>query len=142
MASLTITASQVLLVSGSPIQGTWDSTVTAGKSVRYAPTTGLWGLAQCDNDATDAGYYGLGIALTGGGSGQQGLIAGPGCVVNLGAGAAAASATVYVAGATAGDIAPTADVTTSGNYRALIGVGIGSNKVKVALLDAAATAIP
>ena len=130
MASLTVTASQVLLVSGSGIDVVWDNTVTQGMSVRYAPTTGFWGPAQSDNGTTDSGIYGLGIALTGGSSGQTGKVAGPGCIVKLGAGAAPAAGVVFVCGATAGDIAPTADV-GSAAYRGIVGVGNGSNNVKV-----------
>jgi len=143
MSSLTLTASQVLLVSGAPYRGViWDNTVTQGMAVRYDPTTNKWGPAQSDNGATDAGFYGLGIALTGGSSGQEGEVAGPGCVVKLGAGAAPASATVYVPGATAGDVAPTADVTTSGNYRAVLAIGAGSNNVLVVGVAGGAFAIP
>lgn len=142
MASLTVTASQVLLVSGAPSRVVWDGSVTQGMSVRYAPTTGLWGPAQSDNGATDAGYYGLGIALSAGSSGQEGIIAGPGCVVKLGAGAAPASATVYVPGATAGDVAPTADVTTTGQYRAVLAIGAGSNNVLVVGVPNGAMVIP
>lgn len=131
MAALTITASQVLLVNGPSATVTWDTTVTRGMSVRYAPTTGKWGPAQSDNDTTDSGLYGLGIALSDGGAAQQGVVALPGSLVDLGAGAAAAAGTVYVAPATAGNIAPTADVTTTGQFRGIVGLGAGSNRVRV-----------
>jgi len=141
MASLTITAAQVLLVSGERKYGTAGATITAGHAVYLDTATNTWKLAQCDGTAAEAGTDGLGIALHGASSGQPLDVAGPGCDVNLGAGAAAAAGTVYVVGATAGDIAPTADVSTSGHYRSILALGKGSNKVRVVAL-AAEAAIP
>lgn len=141
MASLTITASQVLLVSGERLTGTAGATITAGQSVYLDTTTNTWRLAQADGTIAEAGQSGLGISLHGASSGQPIDVAGPGCDVNLGAGAAAAAGTVYVPGATAGDIAPTGDVTTSGYFRSILALGKGSNKVRVVAL-AAEAAIP
>lgn len=141
MASLTITASQVLLVSGERKTGTAGATITAGHAVYLDTATNKWKLAQCDGTAAEAGTDGLGIALHGASDGQPIDVAGAGCDVNLGAGAAAAAGTVYVVGATAGDIAPTADVSTSTQYRSILALGKGSNKVRVVAL-AAEAAIP
>jgi hypothetical protein len=131
MASLTITASQVLLTSGQKILGIAGATITAGQSVYLDTATNTWKLAQADGTAAEAGSDGVGISLNGASSGQPVEVAGPGCIVQLGAGAAAAAGTVYIPGATAGDIAPTADVTTSGYFRTVLAIGKGSTSVKV-----------
>lgn len=141
MASLTITAAQVVLNSGESIRGTAGATITAGASVYLDTTTNTWKLAQADGTAAEAGQDGLGIALHGASSGQPLAIAGPGCDVTLGAGAAPAASAVYIVGATAGDIAAAADVSTTGNYRSVLCVGKGSNKVRV-IARAAEAAIP
>lgn len=141
MASLTITASQVLLVSGEVLKGTAGATITAGHSVYLDTSTNKWKLAQCDGTIAEAGQSGLGIALHGASDGQPLDVAGPGCDVNLGAGAAAAAGTVYIPGATAGDIAPTGDVTTTGQFRSILALGKGSNRVRVVAL-ASESAIP
>lgn len=141
MASLTITASQVALNSGEVIRGTAGATITAGASVYLDTSTNKWKLAQADGTIAEAGQSGLGIALHGASDGQPLAVAGPGCDVTLGAGAAPAASAIYIVGATAGDIAAAADVSTTGHFRSILALGKGSNKVRVVAL-AAESAIP
>jgi hypothetical protein len=131
MASLSITASQVLLVSGEAPWGTAGAAITAGDGIYFDSATNTWKLAQSDSDAENAGASGLGIALNDAASGQPVRVAGPGCDVNLGAGAAAAASVVYIPAATAGDLAAYGDVVTSGHFRSVICIGKGSNRVRV-----------
>lgn len=132
MAALTITKTQVLPTLGHPVkQGTGDAAITPGQSVRFKPSTGKWGLAQCDNDTIDAGEFGYGIALTEcGADGQPLVVALPDHTVTLGAGAAPAAGTVYFLGDTAGGLVPAADLANP-DKAVPICFGVGSNKVKI-----------
>lgn len=130
MAALSITAAQVLLVSGPTREGTFGATITQGQAVYFA-SDGKWKLAQCDGTTAEAGADGYGIALSAGSDGQKGIVALPGAKVTLGAGAAPAAGEVYCIGATAGAINPKSDVVTAGNRVTLLALGIGSNAVKI-----------
>ncbi len=89
MATISVTASQVRLISGPTAIGSVSAAVTAGQGVAYDPATGLWVLAQEDGTLTESGYYGFGVAVSSApGASQQIIIALPGAIVNLGAGAA------------------------------------------------------
>lgn len=132
MSALSITAAQVLPVSGPTKAVTFGATVTAGQSLYFDTTAGSWKLAQCDGTAAEAGADGYGIALCGGAAGQPGTIALPGAKVTLGAAAAPAAGEVYCIGATAGAINPRSDITSTNKVTPLA-MGVGSNAVK--LLD-------
>lgn len=141
MADLSITATQVLLVSGPTLRVTWGATITQGAAVYLDTTTNTWKLAQADGTAAEAGADGLAIALTSGAASQEGIIALPGARVTLGAGAAPAASSIYVVSATAGAIAAAADITTSGHRRSVLALGAGSNAVDV-IAKAPNAAIP
>lgn len=130
MAALSITAAQVLLVSGPTREVTFGATITQGQSLYFDATTGKWKLAQCDGTAAEAGADGVGLSLTAGSDGQRGIIALPGAKVTLGAGAAPAAGTVYAIGAGAGGINPVADLAST-NKATVLGVGTGSNAIKM-----------
>lgn len=128
MADLTITASQVLPGSDSTsqfAQGTAGASITAGQVLYYDSTAATYKLA--DNNDTQATSVVAGIALHAAGTGQPIRLqtAGP---ITLGAGAAPAVGSVYVLSATAGGIAPVADLAT-GNRTTILGVGGASNTV-------------
>ena len=130
MAALSITAAQVLLVSGPTKEVTFGATITQGQGVYFA-SDGKWKLAQCDGQAVEAGEGGYGIALSGGSDGQKGVVALPGAKVNLGAAAAAAAGELYCVGGAAGAINPKSDVVTSGNRVTPLALGVGNNAVKI-----------
>ena len=67
MAALTVTATNVVFVSGSVIQHTIGETVTAGQAV-YLKTDGRVWKAQCDGTAAEAAA--IGILLSGGAAAQ------------------------------------------------------------------------
>ena len=130
MAALSLTAAQVLLVSGPTKSGIFGATITQGQAVYFA-SDGKWKLAQCDGTAAEAGADGYGIALSGGSDGQMGVVALPGAKVTLGAAAAPAAGEVYCIGATAGAINPKSDVITTTNKVTALALGVGSNAVKI-----------
>lgn len=132
MAALSITSTQVLPTAGHPVkQGTGDAAITPGQAVRYKPSTGKWGLAQCDNDTIDAGEFGYGLALSQcAADGQPIVVALPGHVVTLGAGAAPVAGTVYFVGTTAGALNVAGDLANP-NKVLPIALGVGSNKVQL-----------
>lgn len=131
MAALTITASQVLHVSGDRDTGLCGEAITQGQAVYKSATTGYWLKAQCDGTADEAGATDCGIALnTTTAAAQPVSVAKDGSVVDLGAGAAAAAGTPYFIGATAGAINVLGDLSST-NKVTLLGIGIGSNRVLV-----------
>lgn len=140
MADYTITATQVLLTSGTPLYGVAGATITQGQSVYLDTSANTWKLAQADGTAAEAGSGGttvsgvvgtVGIALQSVSSGQRIEVAGPGCVVQMGAGAAIPAGKVIVVSATAGGVAPVADIVTTGYYVTILGEGIGSTSIRM-----------
>ncbi len=131
MTALTVTSSQVLPVSGPTKDGTIGAALAAGSAVYFDTASGTWKAGQCDGLATEAGQDGYGILLnTTAAAGQPGVIALPGAIVDLGAGAAPAAGTVYGFAAAAGSLAPMADMAST-NRVTPIALGIGSHKVKI-----------
>lgn len=130
MAALTITATQVLpgtVDAGADFEtGTAVGTITAGQLLYKNASNQL---DLCDANLSALGATIAGIALHGATAGQpiRYQITGD---VTLGAGAAPAVGTIYVAGATAGAINPAADLTT-GWYTSVFGVGKTGNKIAI-----------
>jgi hypothetical protein len=126
MADETVVAAEVLADSGTlSVDGTLGATVTAGQTVYLDTTTNTYKLADANASALTA--VTAGIALNGGVSGQpvKVAIAGtldPGFTVGVGE--------VYVQSATAGGIAPRADL-TSGWYTVVLGMGITASQMKL-----------
>jgi hypothetical protein len=109
MADLTVTAASVLFTSGSKIASyNAGAAVTAGQAVYLDSVTSTLKLAQADGTAAEADA--VGIALHAAGTGQPLSYAGPGSVINIGA--TTAKTTTYVVSATAGGVAPQADLTS------------------------------
>jgi hypothetical protein len=107
MADLTVTAASVLFTSGSKISSyNAGAAVTAGQAVYLDSTTSTLKLAQADGTAAEADA--VGIALHAAGTGQPLSYAATGSVINIGA--TTAKTTTYVVSATAGGIAPQADL--------------------------------
>jgi hypothetical protein len=132
MADLTITATQVLPGTDSEgaqfAQGLAGATITAGQVLYLEASSNTYKLAD-NNDTSSALAVAAGIALNGASSGQPVRLqtAGP---VTIGAGAAPAVATIYVLSATAGGIAPSADLAT-GNRATILGVGMATNRIQL-----------
>lgn len=109
MADLSITASAVVPGTNATVEhGTAGATITAGQVVYRDVSDGKYKLADSDS-ATAAVRVPRGVALNGGADGQPLAIARSGDVtVN----AVLTAGTAYYLSATAGGIAPLADLTT------------------------------
>lgn len=118
MADITVTAANVVWVSGSsPVLGTIGETVTAGQCVYVkASDSRLW---KAQADGTSAEATAVGIMLNGGAAGQVGMYAPSGASINIGG--TTAKTTTYLVSATAGGVAPQADIVTSGHYHSRLG---------------------
>lgn len=129
MADVSVTATSVAQVSGSTVfaDGFLGATVTAGQTVYYDTASSTYKLADANASITTAAT--AGIALNGGASGQPVKVAisgtvTPGFTVTPGA--------VYVQSATAGGIAPVADL-ASGHYPLIIGIGTSASVLKLSM---------
>lgn len=135
MADVSVTATSVAVASDTVIErGFAGATITAGQTV-YLSSSGTWLLADANASATTANVQG--IALNGAASGQPVAVAvggslNPGFTVTVGA--------VYVLSATAGGIAPVADLAT-GWYTGIVGVGITSSNLRL-IMFRAGVAVP
>ncbi|HJT96610.1 MAG TPA: hypothetical protein VJ777_32440 [Mycobacterium sp.] len=116
MADITVTAANVLLISGTVGSGTAGETITAGQSLYLkASDSRLW-KAQADGTAAEA--TAVGIALHAALAGQPLVYARPGAVINIGG--TTSKATTYCVSAAAGGVAPQADL-SSGQYISVLG---------------------
>jgi hypothetical protein len=109
MADLTVTAASVLWTSGTKQTGVAGASITAGQPVYLDSTTSTLKLAQSDGTAAEADA--VGVALHAAGSGQPLVYASQGAVINIGA--TTTKATTYVVSATAGGVAPQADLVST-----------------------------
>lgn len=109
MADLTVTAASVLLTSGNLLTGTAGATITAGQVVYLDSATSTLKLAQCDGTAAEADA--VGISLHASLSGQPLVYAPNGAVINIGA--TTSKTTSYMVSATAGGVAPQADLVST-----------------------------
>jgi hypothetical protein len=127
MTVLTITASNISLVSGEPLGNqVAAAAITPGQSV-YLADAGNWGLAQGDGTAVEAGSNNLGVALGGASAaGQRFSVAVPGCIIGFGA--ILTAGLFYTITDTAGGIGPSAD-NGSGDKATLIGQAISTSQM-------------
>ena len=109
MADLTVTAANVLFTSGSQITRNAGASITAGQAVYFDSSASTLKLAQCDGTAAEADA--VGIALHAAGTGQPLTYAAQGSVINIGA--TTAKTTTYMVSATAGGVAPQADLVST-----------------------------
>jgi hypothetical protein len=114
------------MVSGPVGNGTAGGTITAGMPL-YKDTTDGNALKPGDASAAASAAF-AGIALNGAADGQPVAYAKPGATINWGA--TLAKGTLYVISATAGGVAPVADL-ASGEYITALAVGIGTANAKV-----------
>ena len=130
MAAISVTAANVVLVSGDRKSGIAGETITAGKSL-YINTSNSDKLHLADADALLTSVF-AGIALGGASANQPVFYAGPGCVVNMGG--TVAVGTVYMVGLTAGDVLPDAEILT-GDYVSIIGVGETAANLRISPIN-------
>ncbi len=109
MADLTVTAASVLFTSGTKQDGVAGASITAGQVLYLDSSTTTLKLAQADGTAAEADA--VGIALNAAGTGQPVVYAKQGSVINIGA--TTAKTTTYVVSATAGGVAPQADLVST-----------------------------
>lgn len=134
MVDISVTAASVAPVAGSTTinkQYNAGATITAGQCV-YLDTanSNVWKLAQDDGTALEAGSGGLGIALHGASSGQPLAVATAG---NVTFNAVLTAGETYIVSATAGGIAPVADISTNKvSY-----LGYGTTTTNLALMTRA-----
>lgn len=128
MTALTITASNVVWQSGPKLgDQVAGEAFDAGASI-YLAANGKWLKAQCDGTAIEAGSENLGMALSSADAdGARISVALPGAIVDVGTGTAGI---VYTPGATAGSLAPTADLGST-NKVTVAAVGIGTNQLQL-----------
>jgi hypothetical protein len=132
MSDLSITAANVVQLSGNPTTGVAGVAMTAGQSVYQNPGSNNYLLAK-SNSGTTAAQSATGIALNSAAAGQ------PVTVMTSGTYTVGATVTVggvYVlSGATAGGIAPIADL-TSGWFTQIVLVGLTATTAKLTLVSA------
>lgn len=135
MADVSVTATTVAPIANSTrlLQDiTWGGTVTAGQPV-YKDSSGTYQAADANSSATTA--KAVGIAMTGGASGQSGVIAIGGTYT---CGFTATAGAWYIVSATAGGIAPVADQTT-GWIPCLVGYATTTAIVSIQIISTGIT---
>ena len=124
MANLSITASGVLLISGSVYNGTAGVTITAGQPC-YLHTDGTLKLALAGGTAAEAAVYGVSL--------HAALAGQPLCLVLAGiygVGATVVVGGMYALSATAGLICPIADIINP-NYVSALGVAVTAARIEL-----------
>ncbi len=136
MSDISVTAANVQPgATAKLVDGTFGATVTAGQSVYFDTVTNTWKLFDANLSAAAAVLGG--VAMCGGASGQPGKILVSG---DYNPGATVAVGTVYVGSATAGGIAPAADLVT-GWYTNVLGVATTTSNIRVNI-QASGVAVP
>jgi len=117
MADLTVTAASVLFTSGTKVSSyNAGEAITAGQAVYLKASDSELYKAQADGTSAEA--TAVGIALHASADGQPLTYAAQGSTINIGA--TTAKTTTYVVSATAGGVAPQADLVST-NYITRLG---------------------
>jgi len=134
MADLTITAASVAKSTGAVENKQYvaGETITAGQAVYLKSSDSKWWKAQADGTSAEADA--IGIALNGAAAGQPVSVQTAGAIT---IGATIAVGTTYVVSATAGGIAPVADLAST-NYLTYLAYGSAAG---VLTLNVKSTAI-
>src|SRR5258707_1379101 len=131
---LTITAANVLLISGKPLQATALGTITAGMGLYRDSTRGIYGdnVAPADANGTALLRTCIGVSLHAALAGQPILYLGTdGDVISFGA--ILTANVCYISGAvTPGDINPIVDI-ASGWYLSSIGFAVTTSQLTLKL---------
>lgn len=129
MADITVTPANVAQSTGAVIEnGVAGAAIDAGQVVYKSATTGLFGLAQCDDAANDDVY---GIALNKAQASGQPLAVQRSGDITIGG--TVAIGTLYCLSATAGGISPSSEIVAT-NYVTLIGIGVSATVLRMNLL--------
>lgn len=130
MADISVTATSVAPVSdAATAYGTAGETLTAGQPVYRDPADSNY-FKKCQKDGTVQESLVYGITLNGGARGQP-IKVQTGGVINLGA--ILTVGETYIVSATAGGIAPIADVST--HYVSLLGVALTAANLQMGILN-------
>lgn len=133
MTAITVTAANVAPQSNAQFADyTAGETITAGMSIYIDTTTGK--AMKADANASAASSTARGIATHGASNGQNLRVQVAG---DINMGATLTVNTAYIVGATAGDVAPIADITT-GWYGALLGISISTSVLRLCVTNTGA----
>lgn len=137
MTALSVTAANVAPQTGATIDRSYlaGETITQGQSVYISTSDGR--AYKADANASAAASTARGIAVSGASAGQPIAIQ-TGGDINMGA--TLVANTAYVVGATAGDVAPIADLTT-GWYGCLLGIAISASVLRMPPAGPVATGV-
>lgn len=134
MANLSLTAANVAPVSDMRVvTGYAAVAIAAGEVGYYDSTAGGYKLADTDLAGAQSP---IGIAINSAGVGQAVTWALPGSVIAIGG--TVAKGVAYYLSATAGKIAPFADLTT-GAKPVIVGIGVSTTEIKVVMAESGAT---
>jgi hypothetical protein len=127
MADITVTPASVVPGAGASIDRRYNfgATVLAGQGVYLDTADNKWKLADANASAALAALGG--VALHGGADGQPAAVLTGG---DYNPGATVVVGTIYVASATPGGIAPSADGVT-GWFTSILGVATAANNIRV-----------
>ena len=136
MADITVTAANVVAPSGQENirVGTAGEAITAGQSV-YIDTADSDKIKLADNNASAATATAAGVSVTGAGNGEPVVYAIGG---DYDTGGTVVKGGVYVVSATAGGIAPEADL-ASGNYTSVLGVASSTSNITIKINNSGIT---
>lgn len=126
MADISITPASVLPdLTGDIRTGTAGATIVAGNVVYFDAATSTYKLADANSSAATAAA--VGVAVCGAAAGQKVSVQYSGSIT---LGAVLTQGLIYVASATAGAMAPSADL-ASGYYAAILGTATSTSVLKM-----------
>jgi hypothetical protein len=129
MATLTVTAAQVLPSSNTVLEmKVANEAITPGQVLYTVAATGKVALAQADGTSAEA--TATHISVGGASAANQYVVCAKlvsGTSITIGAGAAPTQGASFAVSGTAGGIAGSADIVTTGHFRQLIALGGASN---------------
>lgn len=134
MADLTITAASVLQGSGAIIEDQIaGAAITAGQLLYKDSADGKVKLADANSGVAEARSI-YGVAVNNAAANQPVAVQRKGKVA---IGATVAVGTIYVLSATAGGVAPSADLAT-GHYVSILGVAVSATEIEIAIVNSGA----
>ena len=135
MADVTVTAANVELVSGTTSSGVSGETITAGEAV-WVDTGDSNKIKLADADLSAAAATVSGVAIQGSTTGNLVVYALTGAVIDIGG--TVVKGGVYVLSATAGGVAPEADL-ASGMYTSILGTASSTTNITLDIRNSGIT---